>query len=241
MEREWKIYTARHAGGKVGAPALIGDEYVYFLGHALDPPEEQWSLVIGDCVQNFRAALDHMVWQLASQEARTKHRTRLEFPIYSDQSLFNTEAPRTMVGVPVAGQRIVEQHQPFQLRARWQEHPLALLQELSNMDKHRRVHIGQPTVQRVIIDVETGPARHRLQTTWSAEEQRMRSGMVLARVPRQALDQYGTGLHTPVSTFLTIAFDDSGIATGRGVLGVLRQVNGTVGEVLDALDPFVAI
>jgi len=97
-----------------------------------------------------------MIWQLASREARLKHGKRLEFPVYSDESLFNAEAARSVVGIPSGARRVIEAVQPFKSGPNWQEHPFALLQELSNIDKHRRLHIGQPTVQRVVVDVEGG-------------------------------------------------------------------------------------
>jgi hypothetical protein len=39
----------------------------------------------------------------------------------------------------------------------------------------------------------------------------------------------------------TISFADSGIATGEGVMGTLRRIRSTVGEILDDLQAFLWI
>jgi hypothetical protein len=67
--------------------------------------------------------------------------------------------------------------------------------------------------------------------------------MVLARIAEAEVRRFGEPGRVQVqpSAFLTIAFEDSEEVTGEGVIGTLRSIRDRVGEVLDQLDPFVAI
>ena len=105
---------------------VVEDEWRVTVVSAPDPPGEQWSLVIGDCVQNFRCSLDHMILQLTDPQTRADHPTRPEFPIYSDSRLYRREAARRIATVPAAARRIIEAAQPFQRGACATEDPLAL-------------------------------------------------------------------------------------------------------------------
>src|SRR5438874_961946 len=44
--------------------------------------------IIGDCVQNLRASLDYLVYELAITELRKKPRERTQFPIATSHKLF---------------------------------------------------------------------------------------------------------------------------------------------------------
>ena len=101
-------------------------------------PPLRLGVLMGDFVHNLRSALDHLVWQLALTQTDTPH-DRLQFPVLD-------EAPpeagwRSMVGdrlqrvPPEAVQRIWDL-QPFHSEQP-EIHALAIVQALSNEDKHR--------------------------------------------------------------------------------------------------------
>jgi hypothetical protein len=114
-------------------------------------PSLHVGVVIGDAIHNLRSCLDHLAWQLAmltmldgNQPPRST-----EFPIFKDRAdYFAKDAdgnPRRGSGlykvrhISEAAQAIIEQLQPFQRPSPEgvRVHPLWLLQELSNQDKHR--------------------------------------------------------------------------------------------------------
>jgi hypothetical protein len=182
-----------------------------------------------------------MVWQLAPKIARLTSPTALEFPIFSDSKRYAEGAPSRVASLPGAAQKIIDSVQPFHKGSAYLEDPLWQLYTLSNIDKHRRLHVGDVSLEAVTLDVRGT----RLQTLWQAAPPavRARQGMVIARIAESEVRRFGEPSKVLVqpSAFLTIAFEDSEDVTGEGVIGTLRSIRDRVGEVLDQLDPFVAI
>jgi len=239
LEDAWKRYTPSFKSELRVVPISGGIELR--LGKLSDPPRKEWSLVIGDCVQNLRSALDHMVWQLAPQRARVTTPTDREFPIFSDAKKYDGGALSRIGSLPGAAQQVIESVQPFHLGAEYAQDPLWQLQTLSNIDKHRRLHVGDVSLEALTLDVKGS----RLKTIWQATPPpvRARRGMVLARIAEAEIRRFGEPSRVLVqpSAVLTIAFEDSEEVTGEGVIGTLRSIRDRVGDVLDQLDPFVAI
>jgi hypothetical protein len=99
-----------------------------------DYPPIELGLIAGDVVQNLRAALDQLIW--TNSEA-SKRDERTGFPIYVTEKKYRANAPSKVRGIPEDGVAIIERSQPFQMGTRADAHPLAMLQRLSNADKHR--------------------------------------------------------------------------------------------------------
>lgn len=103
------------------------------------PPADEWAPIIGDAVHNLRSALDHVVWAIADEAERYD---RAQYPIYSHEGAYNTNAPRLLAGVSARRSELIRGTQPF----RWPRletrewHPLNVLQRLDNDDKHRTLH-----------------------------------------------------------------------------------------------------
>ena len=133
-------------------PELIPGEFdtrehrfVFLAQH--DSARGDWlGPMIGDCVHNFRAALDYLLWELSSPTYRSTHGTRIEFPIFADPEWHRSASAKAKVGgLDHAAQRIVESLQPFNgpgCRQRFDlahptDEPLWHLLELDNWDKHR--------------------------------------------------------------------------------------------------------
>lgn len=110
----------------------------------IHPDEELWATVIGDCVHNFRSALDHLAHPLLTLAGETPKTGRggTAFPIY-DTCVGPKGGPRTpaitgesgAVGGPVLA--FVKGVQPYERVDDPDQHPLWVLSELDNMDKHR--------------------------------------------------------------------------------------------------------
>lgn len=104
---------------------------------------EQWGLMIGDALHNLRSALDNGWWQLArlhlKREPTEQETKRIQFPILKLGGTWNPGNHRSLVGSVAT--TFAGELQP-DLRGypadTW--HPLATLNRLSNIDKHRNIH-----------------------------------------------------------------------------------------------------
>src|SRR4051812_4911547 len=88
LERNPKPFAVR-TDKKPGAGNAV--EYTLYAIVRAEPPKEL-ALPIGDAVQNMRAALDYLAYELSSKRARNSGETA--FPIFSDQCRFQ------VIGVP---------------------------------------------------------------------------------------------------------------------------------------------
>jgi hypothetical protein len=124
-------------------------------GEVLKKPDRTyWGVLIGDCVQNLRASLDYLVYELArieqSRFGRRNDPHRTGFPILTDpgslENELRTDGRQLGRLALVAGdvQCAVIALQPFKRRPRraWSD-PLAVLNALANSDKHRLLHVAQ--------------------------------------------------------------------------------------------------
>ncbi len=102
----------------------------------LEPLPWRWSLIVGDFLQNLRAALDHLIWQLVQVNGEVPDRGNA-FPIF-DKALSGRSQvfwDRSVRGLSAAALQIIESCQPHLGGDR--PHTLRALRELSNEDKHR--------------------------------------------------------------------------------------------------------
>jgi hypothetical protein len=118
--------------------------FSYFVATATDPPEP-WALVAGDVIQNIRAALDHAIWEIVVKKKGPKfaqaNAPKIDFPIVDDSTRF--PKPRLVqIGVPDRIITVIEDAQPY---VRQKDAPrddaLWLIRALSNVDKHRLLHV----------------------------------------------------------------------------------------------------
>jgi hypothetical protein len=126
------------------------EEHVLYVSYMPDLADffRNVSLRLGDTIHNLRSALDHLVFQLAlrNTSGTIEHERRVQFPIEDKPSAFETRCK------PGRGGWLAEVHRDdravierFQGYHRIQEevsvgpyfHPLVMLRELSDMDKHR--------------------------------------------------------------------------------------------------------
>jgi hypothetical protein len=120
--------------------------YVVYID-PLPLPPVRLALIAGDCLQNLRAALDHLIWQLVLREDQKPSYTH-HFPACETWDQFCAEVirkppkkkfdKRPLRGIPVDGDAwtIIQKAQPF-VRAKSQDDALFLLARMSNFDKHR--------------------------------------------------------------------------------------------------------
>jgi hypothetical protein len=108
-----------------------------------DPPPIL-SLILGDALSNARSSLDHAAWQMVQHGTSTNLKPgdehKVYFPIFDTLDEFNRILPERLPGLRPAEEAIVRRYQPY-TRGNPLEHPLAVLREFSNSDKHRNIHL----------------------------------------------------------------------------------------------------
>jgi len=100
------------------------------------PPEI--SLLLGDTVQNMRAALDYLVYQLAKlDDPGVDHERTTMFPVFTTSKKFKDSGRKRIKMLSAPHQAQICALQPYHRGNRADSHPLARLIDLSDQDKHR--------------------------------------------------------------------------------------------------------
>jgi hypothetical protein len=146
-----------------------------FHGGAVAPPIAI-STRAGEALHNLRSSLDHLAWMLVEQDEGTPDENT-SFPILRVAPTANKKGvsppPHVSGGVSDVAAALMDRAQPYQLGEDYAAHPLWILRELSNLDKHRHITIrgarftggmitGQPP--RFTFQVRTGAV-----SEWGAE------------------------------------------------------------------------
>lgn len=109
--------------------------------HFTEPPS-LWSQLAGDALHNLRSSLDALVYALVRHhvgDLSESHERNLQFPICSTSKQFADEARRRLAGMWQPAADAIERLQPYNTKNWVNGPPLAALQTLSNIDKHRRL------------------------------------------------------------------------------------------------------
>ena len=113
----------------------------------IGPPPDlvRWALIIGDCINNLRAALDHLAFLFTNLPAAytppAKER-RVSFVIIDDPAEFGRAMKGNLSGFAPKFSALFESLQPFM-----RIHPLlppllSIIRDLSNADKHRLLQVA---------------------------------------------------------------------------------------------------
>src|SRR5262249_7530522 len=107
-----------------------------------DVPPLLWGIRIGEIVHNLRSALDHIVWELVILNKGAQPSTKKnQFAIFLTQDGFNDRGIKTFLhDVSTDAIAIIEDEQPHRT-GEGIDSPLWHLKELSDVDKHRTLHV----------------------------------------------------------------------------------------------------
>ena len=107
----------------------------------------EWSIIAGEAVHQLRSSLDHLVHALVVSEGRVKPTVRTQFPILDSED--NRKFRDRTEGISSTAAAIIESLQPYHpsWTHRLHEHPLCILRDLSNTDKHRNIVMVQVDVK----------------------------------------------------------------------------------------------
>jgi hypothetical protein len=206
-------------------------EYVFRIKVLREPPLH-WGTIIGDVLHNLRSALDYLVYDLARLDTGKEKPRGTQFPIVAETSKVYRARGLPRVAMLSGPHRAeIRRLQPYQVDHPF-NHPLAVLNRLSNRDKHRLIHatVGQ--------NAGAGPGFHfgqdvlglnNVQLTFGPLE----DGAELARInietsgPSPAVEVDG-------EFAIDIALRDG---TADSVLGILVDARTAVAEVVARFAP----
>ncbi len=118
---QWQIRGTEQAGGQ-----FVESGDLYF------PPII--NILVGEIIYNLRAALDYLVYELAILDSgEIQHRT--QFPIESTPQGWSKHQASWLMGVSDIHKAAIERLQPYN-GVSW----TAFLRDISDADKHRRLH-----------------------------------------------------------------------------------------------------
>jgi hypothetical protein len=126
----------------VGSPILHRDaRHRRVRVTEVTPVPPRWSLLIGDCVHNLRASLDHLALALAQAHTHRLTHEQIEsseFPIFRYQ--IPADQVRRKIGcVAPPAQAAIQVLQPYHRGDDYPTDPLWLIHDLDRVDKHRRL------------------------------------------------------------------------------------------------------
>jgi hypothetical protein len=125
------------------------------LKNVKQPPPEL-SVLIGDCVYNLRSALDQLAYGMAAAYTRPLPEAfarTVSFPIFKTGPLYRGKvrgrgggATPKLRGMSRGTRAAIQRLQPYHGRKNPSLYLLWMLEELSNIDKHRLVHLTSAAV-----------------------------------------------------------------------------------------------
>jgi hypothetical protein len=214
-----------------------------------EPPSLRWGALIGDTVQNYRQALDHIVWVFA--EAGTGGTNTTEFPIFRDKAKY-LQTERGGGLSKIAGitdeevRALIQSMQPFDSGENepvW--HPLWTLHELSNIDKHRFMQLVGATLYAqpaVVVALPLDHDRHvavpglelKILEWWGGGPFEQHTRLARVEVPAD----YGH-VHINTGSAFVIAFPEGSPVAGKPVIYELSTLAGAAQAVLGDFMPYV--
>ncbi len=127
---------------------------VLVVDEVTDPFPVLWGVLLGETAHDYRCCLDHVAWALYKRGATPnlpEPRSRnVSFPIHSTREGFNKALDRKLPGVRRGDRAIVRRYQPYLPgESRAHRHVFTVLQEFSNIDKHRAIQSVKPIPHRI--------------------------------------------------------------------------------------------
>lgn len=169
------------------------------------------SLPVGDCIYNFRAALDYIIYELAIFDQKGKVMDGTQFPIDDLPAQFQRHRQTYLNGLTEAHKDIVETYQPYN-GVDWTK----TLRTISNPDKHRHLTVlGGDWLADVVL------------TAGKPGSFKGRPGKVF-----EGVGPNGEDVHMERAYATTIGFSD-----GLPVIETLQNLKAQVADTIDAFVP----
>jgi hypothetical protein len=109
---------------------------VHFHWQVKEAPPLDLALILGDLLTNLRATLDYLVWQLVLAVEGTPT-DRNAFPCVRQAKNWHSAREDRLAGVDPHWAEEIEKLQPYHRTQQPERHPLAVLDTINNINKHR--------------------------------------------------------------------------------------------------------
>ncbi len=146
--------------------ANTGEQLLYAV--PVQRPDPALGLVLGDLVHDLSAALDHAIYGLSVTHAERplseRARRSLGYPIHLDGHEFERQGRPKLRFLPAQLQAVIVADQPFQgpTDTARLNHPLEVLRELWNADKHRSLLLVTAQPELIGVGMRRDDQPHRL-------------------------------------------------------------------------------
>jgi hypothetical protein len=208
------------------APGRMRGEHIVRYRSEQEVPTHL-ALIAGDCLQNLRSSLDHLVYAFW-------HSDEAQFPIMPSASAFRSRGLSQIAGTSVEFKAVVTALQPYQPGQGGKNNLLWWLRELSNADKHRALHIGQESLLGSRIKSMYGRAC-RVVYRSPLFLGRLKDGMELCRL-RIVPTGPGPDVNVQLELVTAVCFNEFGPGRGQIVLDVLSKIHGYVESILPSFE-----
>lgn len=195
-------------------------------------------LILGDAIQNYRAALDHLTWALVKRfnhRLSTRAARDVQFPMHNTARLFDQEKARRTPGVPDRPHRaIMKRYQPYRRGHRAQG--MRWIRTLSITDKHRVVPVAFLAPDDINCTYTVGPG------LWLTGSEILidRPIPLNAKTPISRLDLLARPEARQRAVYVEGTLSLRPVIRGRAdALGAVNLISTVVKEVLTAFDPLV--
>lgn len=145
------------------------------------PPLHDFALVFGDFLSNLRSTLDYLVWQLVLLNGK-RPTDRTMFPVVRKREAWRGVRGDRLDGVSDLCARKIRQLQPYLRADRPEAHPLAVLDYVNNVNKHRVLPVSIVTLDSLRIEGLHVPAGELQQESFT--DRPIRDGDLLFRFRR---------------------------------------------------------
>ncbi|HEX2645867.1 MAG TPA: hypothetical protein VHO95_01435 [Candidatus Dormibacteraeota bacterium] len=183
-------------------------------------PNARWGVLIGDCVQNLRAALDHAAYQLVPEPTRSSEADNVTFPIFDNATKYEAKKKQSawIGAIHPQAVSIIDSLQPGATPAP-HDHILWKLYRLSNIDKHRTVHVAALGIGEI---ASSHP--------FVIQQEDQEAGTV---VIASTLDPANPNIHLQMT--IEVIFTEGTDIAQLPVFQTLNQIGGTVSAALNRL------
>lgn len=165
-----------------------------------------FAALLGDVIQNLRAALEYSAWAAASEEARESKPRQISFPIIDDPGNYEKWARRCTDWFSEDTFRVFEWAQPFHADED-RLHPLRILRTLSNTDKHKLLNVVDHAHIELGVELDPMPPTY----DWWTADGPVQKGELLAKLvfPRPSFSS-GIDVRPSFGWYESVAYEEPG-------------------------------
>jgi hypothetical protein len=201
-------------------------QQLWIVDGDLPAPSYRFSLYTGDFLYNTRAALDHLVWDLVISCSNYPTR-RNAFPLFDSPQRWERLHEQRLAGINDEIRAEIRDCQPCFGTNPFRNRHLFLLEELCNIDKHRRFNLTTAATDGGFWLPDGLPSPEGA----FVHEGGIERGTILSHCPSEHMD-------VDFGPILGIAFSD-GVAAGESVYQVLIAIREVTRMTLDRFKPFL--